>query len=252
MKAKYIFRLDDASEYMHYDKWEPFFELFDKYGVIPIIAAIPFNKDPKMISDNPDITFWDRLRALQKQGYRIAMHGYEHLYSVKKSGPFNINKKSEFAGVGLLRQTEMLHKAYEKFESEGIRVDIFVAPGHTFDKNTLKGLKSATNIRYISDGFYLNPVKKNGLFWIPQQLWTPQNKKRGVWTICLHPETSGNEILLLLESFLFKQGDNVIDPLSLKFNKLGFGDILYWLYGKTRQKMHRILTSVLKSKNSKK
>jgi hypothetical protein len=246
MAAKYIIRLDDASEYMDYNKWDPYFELFDKYRLNPIIAVIPFNKDPEMTGEAPDGRFWERVRSWQEKGYRIAMHGYQHLYANRNSGIIGLNKYSEFAGVPLSRQIEMLAEAGHKFKTENIKTEIFVAPAHSFDKNTLTALKQVTDIKCISDGFFLNPVRKNGLNWIPQQLWIPEEKPGGVWTICYHPETLSGSDVSLLDSFLSVHSHQFVDPLSLVFGKLKPGDVIFAYRMKTDIMLHRLFNPVIR------
>ena len=64
-------------------------------------------------------------------------------------------------------------------KSYSLSSDLFIAPAHSFDKNTLKVLIE-NGIRSISDSFYTYPGQdKNGLFWIPQQLWDFKYKKKG-------------------------------------------------------------------------
>lgn len=248
MSAKYIIRLDDASEYMDHNKWYPFFQLFERYNIKPIIAVIPYNKDPKMVIKNPDDNFWEKVKLWQTKEYRIGLHGYEHMYKNQNSGIIGINRYSEFAGVPLETQTVMLSRANKKFEDEGIKADIFVAPAHSFDRNTLKALKSATNIKYISDGFFYNPILKDDLKWIPQQLWEPKNRPKGVWTICYHPETSDKAIIDSLGSFLEKNNKYVVDPFSLNFEIPKFEDILFSLRMKYYMKLRSSFYSVVKIK----
>jgi hypothetical protein len=232
MTARYIIRVDDASEYMDHSKWDPFFDLFDKYQIRPIIAVIPFNKDPKMANNKADVNFWERVRNWQLKGYRIGLHGFEHKYSNHNSGIIGMNKYSEFAGVPFENQMEMISKAYNKFEDERVRPDIFVAPAHSFDKNTLKALKTHGNIKCISDGFFFNPVIRDEIKWIPQQLWGPEIKSKGVWTICYHPETSDNSVVNSLNLFLKDNIEAFVDPLSLEFHKMEFEDFVYSKYMK--------------------
>ena len=231
MPAKYLIRLDDASEFMDHEKWNPYFEIFDKFSIKPIIAVIPFNKDPEMINKNPDPGFWDNVRNWQKKGYHIALHGYEHLYLTKKSGLIGKNKRSEFAGVLLEKQKDMLEKGYNKFKEEGIDTKIFIAPAHSFDKNTVKALKEITIIEYISDGYFLNPVFSMGIKWIPQQLWKPKTKKYGVWTICYHPEILGKNHFDLLKSFILTHNNQFINLLNLSFrNRISVEDYIFKYY----------------------
>ena len=55
--------------------------LFDKYNIKPIIGVIPKNED-KELKSYPvcNFDFWEKIKNLKKQGWEIAMHGYEHLY----------------------------------------------------------------------------------------------------------------------------------------------------------------------------
>jgi hypothetical protein len=246
MSAKYLIRLDDASEYMDYKKWGPYFELFDRYDVKPIIAVIPFNKDPDMVNEYPDDKFWDKVRFWQEKKYHIAMHGFKHLYTTRKSGVIGLNKTSEFAGIPPEKQEEMLAKGYKIFGDQNIKVDIFVAPGHSFDKNTLRSLRKVTKIRHISDGFYFNPIQKDGFKWIPQQLWQPQVKSKGVWTICYHPETSDSSSLTILEAFLISQAKNIIDPFCLDFINIKFEDRVFSFRMKLRFKLSSFARSIMR------
>jgi hypothetical protein len=241
MKVKYVIRLDDASEYMDHTKWNAFFDLFDRYKIKPIIAVIPFNKDPKMVNSNPDALFWEKVRIWQLKGYRIALHGFEHVYSNTKSGIIGLNNYTEFAGVTFEKQCSMLEQGYRKFLTENVSTEIFVAPAHSFDRDTLKALKNVTKINIISDGYFINPVKKDGFNWIPQQLWSPKRKRKGLWTICYHPETSSELILADLEKFLLHNSELIIDPLSLEFGNIKIEDIIFTLIMKSKIKIQRVL-----------
>jgi hypothetical protein len=47
----------------------------------------------------------------------------------------------------------------------------------------------------LSDGFARVPFTKGGMTWIPQQLWGPLEKSKGLWTICIHSNsTHGSEV----------------------------------------------------------
>ena len=211
MAAKYLIRFDDASEYMHKESWDSLLGLCDRYNIKPLIAVIPFNKDPKMVNNKPDTLFWDKVRLWQTKGYHLALHGYQHVYSSSKSGIIGINKRSEFVGLSIEKQIKMLTNASQKFKQEGIVSKIFIAPAHSFDRNTLKALKLTTDIEYISDGFFTEALFRMGFKWIPSQLWRPKVKKNGIWTICIHPETSNPILYNQIEYFLSKYHNDFID-----------------------------------------
>lgn len=240
MPAQYIIRLDDASEYMDYDKWNPYFEIFDRYHLNPIIAVIPYNKDPKLIHNHPDTSFWEKVRLWQKKGYRIALHGYEHLYQTADGGIIGMNNRSEFAGIDPVKQKDMLLQGIRKFKDEGIETEIFVAPAHSFDKKTLSAIKEVTKIQTISDGFFIHPVYRDGINWIPQQLWEPVEKSTGVWTICCHPEISQTAETDKLFHFIKEHFHLFTDPLSLHFEHARPDDILYFHYRKNYFKIRNL------------
>ena len=239
--AKYILRLDDASGYMDSSRWEPFFGLADRYCIKPIVGVIPFNRDPKLTTRSLDEHFWDKVRTWQGKGYLIGMHGYEHLYVTRNGGILGKSDKSEFAGLPLDEQKSKLAAAFGKFKDERVTVSVFVAPSHSFDRNTLLAIHEVTGIRIISDGFFINPVIKNGFRWIPQQLWGPKEKKRGVWTICCHPETSDASILSSLEIFLKDHHNEFTDPSDLEFGRMKSEDFLYSGYMLLRNRTCRFV-----------
>ncbi len=202
MPGRYIIRLDDACPVLLRKSWARVESLLDKYNIKPVVAVIPDNKDPKMVLDSPDKEFWDKVRVWVEKGWHIAMHGYDHLYITRCSGIVPMNCQSEFAGVTADLQREKIRSAINIFKREGLEPKIWVAPSHTFDKNTLRILLEETDIRIISDGVSYYPYNKYGFFWIPQQLWAGVVKEFGVWTICLHPNTMDEHNFDSLEQFI--------------------------------------------------
>lgn len=226
--AKYIIRLDDACPTFNFEKWKLFFDVFDKYGVKPIIAVIPHNKSKSFDTINPGLDFWNEVRKWQSNGYTIAFHGYDHVYITNEKGIIGLNnKKSEFAGLSLSEQEDKLQKGQEIFTREKITSKVFVAPAHTFDLNTLKALKKVTEIEIISDGFALQGFFEYGFKWIPMQLWGPKNKKIGLWTLCYHPETATQKDIKALEAFIKLNNKNIISVKDVKYFKLNFLDYSY-------------------------
>ena len=233
MEAKYIIRLDDACATMNWSKWDAIFEILDKFHIKPIIAVIPNNEDESLIIDNYNDNFWNEVKRWQEKGYYIAMHGYNHKYISQNSGLIPMNNQSEFAGVDIKIQREKIKKAWEIFNKHKIIPKIWVAPSHTFDKNTLKVLKEETNIRIISDGIAFYPYNKYGFFWIPQQLWWYQEKEEGIWTICLHPNNMSIKSIKEFELFISNNKDKfniyIEDLLKMYRNrKLILKDYIYF------------------------
>ncbi|HWZ35841.1 MAG TPA: DUF2334 domain-containing protein [Mucilaginibacter sp.] len=211
--AQYIIRLDDLCHNSNLEKWERFFNLFDQYDIKPIIAAIPANKDPKLMSCGPyNPNYWELLRRLQSLGYMIGMHGYDHLYVSKNSGIFKFNKRSEFAGLPISIQSKKLAAAARMFDDEKINVKIFIAPAHSLDYCTLRALKSVTRIKIISEGLLPFPYKRRGFNWLPVQQNEAELQGDGVWTFNYHPETCTDKAFLQLKKFI---ADNHKDFIPL-------------------------------------
>jgi predicted deacetylase len=126
---------------------------------------------------------------------------------------------SEFAGVPLKLQQLWIATGVEILRSEGLNPRIWVAPRHGFDENTLLALR-AEGIELLSDGFARMPFKRGGLTWIPQQIWSPVEKSRGLWTICMHPNTASDGQVEQLKAFLSKHAaqftsvERVVDELK--------------------------------------
>lgn len=194
-QAKYLIRLDDSCNTQKRENWEKIELILDQLNIKPIVAVIPFNKDKSLLINTQDKFFWEKVKSWQKKGWEIAVHGHSHIYH-------NVNKnklvlpfynRSEFGGLSFELQSKLIKESYEHFLKNKIKPYIWISPSHTFDKNTLLALKQSTKIRYISDGISLEPFKLMDIIFIPQQLWKPQKRLKGIWTICLHPNSMDNK-----------------------------------------------------------
>ena len=218
MKAKYLLRLDDACEMMNHQKWQRMEALLDKHNVKPMVAVIPLNKD-KAFNDSPldrDI-FWDKVKSWQKKGWEIAQHGYTHEYVTKSSGDFTVgNKYSEFAGLLYSIQEEKISKGHSVFIEQGIEVNSWIAPAHTFDTDTVRALKEKTKISIISDGIALFPYEKEGFTWVPVQVANFRKFLFGYWTVCLHPNEFEEKDFVRLEKGLEKFKKEIITVDEIK------------------------------------
>lgn len=195
---------------MNWQNFERIKNLFFEYGVKPIIAVIPDNEDSKLNIDQPDMNFWSKINELRSQKWTIAMHGYQHKYTQENGGILKIHTKSEFAGLPYQEQFEKIKKGKEILKSHEIKTDIFIAPGHSFDKNTLKALEG-NNFNIISDGIALYPFKKYNILWIPQIAWQPRKFKCGIVTFCLHPNTMEETDFRNLENFVKNNASKITD-----------------------------------------
>lgn len=132
------------------------------------------------------------------------------MYINNEAGINKITPHSEFVGLSLDAQTKRIEHGITIFKENGIKhPDVFVAPSHSLDLNTLEALKF-NHISIVSDGLYRHPYMYKGLKWIPSQLWWPQYKRNGVWTICYHPETAPVFAVMQLESFIKKHNSDFI------------------------------------------
>lgn len=185
MRARYLVRFDDICPTMDWRAWSRIEPVLHQHGVKPIMAVVPDNRDPKLAAAEAVPDFWPRVRRWQAQGWAIALHGHQHLYTTREPGLVGINRYSEFAGLSEAAQRDKLQQALAVFEREGVCADAWVAPAHSFDEITVRLLLEA-GISVVSDGFYRRPVRHLDALWVPQQLWRFRPMPDGVWTVCYH------------------------------------------------------------------
>ncbi len=231
---KYILRLDDASDYMDIKKWNRMKNLLDHYGIKPIFGIIPDNKDEALTGlYKKDPKFWEKMQQWVQEGWTPALHGYEHRYVTEDGGMNPVNARSEFAGLCYEEQADKIKKGYEILKNHDIVPEIFFAPSHTFDNNTLKAIKEKTPIRVISDTV-ANDVYKKGDFWfIPQQSGVVRKLPFKLVTFCYHPNTMEEKDFELLEGFLQTNKNLFVTyhETLLRNRKSSLYDrVLKWLY----------------------
>ena len=214
--VRYLLRLDDACDTMDKDKWERVEKILDKNNILPLIALIPNNNDDNMVKQSKIINFKDIIERWKKKGWEIGQHGYDHCYINNCGGINPVNLRSEFAGTSLEKQLEKIQLGKKIIlEEYNIESNIFIAPSHTFDENTITALKE-NRIFKISDGKFLYPCKYKGVVFIPQQVGDFRNILfPGVWTFCYHPNEMKENDFIKFEKFLEKNKDcyNIIKPV---------------------------------------
>jgi peptidoglycan/xylan/chitin deacetylase (PgdA/CDA1 family) len=233
---------------MSREKWDSIEQVLDKYHVKPIVAVIPNNEDPMQQVDEHDELFWEKVKKWQAKGWEIALHGYNHVYISRHGGLVPVNKKSEFAGLPYEVQEEKIKKGIEIFRQHGIDPKIWVAPLHTFDKNTLKALKKHTNIDMISDGIAINPYRRFGFTWIPVQIPFFKYYRFGLWTVCLHPGTMKEKYFDLMVDFMERNRGQIISlPEINKVNEhVTLSDRLYACHYWTKRGIIKFLIGLIK------
>lgn len=197
-------RMDDITPDMDWKKFKRFKELLDANGIKPLIGVVPDNRDKKLMIDDKRSDFWKQVRDLQDNGWTVAMHGYNHLYTTREAGLFPIGSKSEFAGLPPARQQEMIRNGKAILESEGVYTDIFMAPSHSFDKDTLKALKQ-NGFRKITDGFGVAPYREHDMIFYPISMQRSQalkDKRPGLTTFVYHVNTMDEKDFRSFENLL--------------------------------------------------
>lgn len=187
MKKTCIVRFDDVCPTMDREQFNKAFALMDKEGIKPLLGVIPNNQDHSLFKEEVNSKFWEEIKSLQDKGYDIAMHGYSHVYDQFSPKTLICGRKhSEFAGNTYQNQFIKIKKGKEILESHGIYTDVFFAPAHTYDKNTLKAL-SANGFKYISDGLSNKPYKQNGVICVPCKRFGIPATKNGILVAVCHP-----------------------------------------------------------------
>ena len=218
-------RMDDITPDMDWAKFLRFKELCDLYQVKPLIGVVPENQDAMLHIDEERDDFWECLLQLEKEGWVIAQHGYTHIYSTKKKGCFPLNAISEYAGKPYEEQLANLKKGKQILESHGIYTDIFMAPAHSYDRNTLKALKEV-GFSKLTDGFGDRPYEWKGLTFYPISFKQSNSLKqeRGYTTFVIHANTMNDKDFERYEKLFAEHKDKLIsyqDYLKVSTEKRG-------------------------------
>ena len=96
----------------------------------------------------------------------------------------------------------MLQTGKEILSQKGMETEIFMAPAHSYDKNTLRALKE-TGFAGLTDGFGSAPYlwKELTFYPISFQLGRTLRKKKGFSTMVLHAGTMTDEDLKRVENY---------------------------------------------------
>lgn len=217
MSKQYLIRLDDACPTHNSERWARVETILDRYKIRPLVGIVPDNTDPKLICKEPDKEFWDKARAWQRKGWTIALHGLNHAYHKCQGGLNPLWDDSEFVGHDYDTQLRMLQKGVGILRNEGLRVEYFFAPSHTFDLNTVRALREI-GINRISDTIAMKPYTAFDAVFIPQIGGRCRRMPlHGIYTFCLHPNTMTEDAFARLETFLADNADSFtsFDRLSL-------------------------------------
>lgn len=203
ISAQYLLRFDDLCPTVSRTRWQRLTALIEEFGLKPILAVVPDNRDNSLKVSDSDPEFWTKIAALEAAGAMVALHGYRHLCLSAGRSMLQLHHKTEFAGVPEDTQRQWIQEGLSMLQGHGLNPRIWVAPRHGFDRVTLRVLRKQ-GIRLVSDGFARLPFVRGGLIWIPQQLWEPVEKPKGLWTICIHANTVREAQMEELRVFLRK------------------------------------------------
>ena len=204
---KIALRMDDITADMDWDKFKRLKALFDQYGIKPLLGVVPDNQDDHLKCGPARPDFWEYLAGLQKEGWVMAQHGWKHVYRTRRAGVFPLNGFSEFAGLSFEEQKKCIEDGRRRLEKNGIRTDIFMAPGHSFDRNTLRALREC-GFRAVTDGFGRYPYKREGLIFYPiaRKKSASFGPKEGYTTLVLHANEMTEEEIGWYERMLARYG----------------------------------------------
>lgn len=206
---KFSFRIDDITEDLNWKNFRRIQEIFDQYKICPLLGVVPDNQDKKLKIGQPNPEFWSILTELEKKGWSLSQHGFRHCYLTEQAGLLGLKKASEFAGVSYKEQKAALAMGQRILELHGIRTDIFMAPGHTYDENTLKSLKEL-GFHYVTDGYTDCCYIRNGLTFIPCKS-AGKPCRKGIDTICLHINGMVEEQFEELERIIRENRKDIVD-----------------------------------------
>lgn len=183
---KILIRFDDVCPTMNWEQFENAIALLKGEKLTALLGVVPDCQDPDLRIDHARTDFWEYIKELQRQGFTIAMHGFQHVFGLKADGIVTKNKISEFAGLSYEEQLKKISAGKAILNSHGIETDVFFAPAHSYDDNTLRAL-SECGFHYVSDGASCRPYKRRGIICLPcRNGGVPKLKSKGYYTAVLH------------------------------------------------------------------
>lgn len=210
-KLKIAIRLDDITPDMDWEKFNRFKSILDRNDIKPLIGVVPDNQDSKLTINSKRPDFWSYIKKLQREGWIVAMHGVNHVYKTKRMGEFPLNQLSEFAGLVYEEQYNKLKAGQNILKENGIDTDIFMAPAHSFDKNTLKALEKLSFDK-ITDGFGNKPYEYKSFTYYPISFKQSSSlkKKNGYTTFVFHVNTMNDKDFEKYEALFEKRKSDFI------------------------------------------
>lgn len=218
--------MDDITPNMNWKQFWKYINLFKKNNVKPLLGVVPDNCDKELNVEEENYDFWRIIKSLQSNGtVEIAQHGYEH----KNIGQNNYF--SEFVGLPYEQQLEKIKKGRDVLINNNIYTDIWMAPWHSYDDETIKTLKHL-KFKKITDSIALYPFKCNDMLFVPQQLWKPRYFPFGILTICLHINEINNQIFERVKKHVESNADIISFKEASNYSN-DFYKIINYIYKKS-------------------
>ena len=253
-KCKILLRFDDICPTMDWEQWDNAISLLDRIGAKALLGVIPDCKDPDLMIDEARTDFWDYIKELQRQGHTIAMHGYQHVFTSPNHGLLNYRMNSEFAGLPLEDQITKIRRGKEILESHGIHTDVFFAPAHSYDENTLIALNEC-GFNYMSDGKSKKAYIWHGIKCLPfRNSGAATIKGNGYYTSVFHAHEWDMPEKKHGYSQLWKvlNSDNIVpfddyknQPCGDRFSQLACERLFVWWHGRIRQPLSMLKRKIV-------
>ncbi len=206
-----LIRFDDIAANMNWELMDKCEKLLDTYKIKPVVGVIPNNKDDSLLSFPGRKNFWQIVNKWQLKGWEVAMHGYTHIYDkdTHKKDFFNYGGKSEFFGHSVDDQIVKIKKGLKIFKDNNIKIRVFFAPNHTYDKNTFEALK-ISGINEVIDGYGLIPYQEKDIIFIPQLFYKLFVLPFGIQSTQIHLNEWKLDDFFKFETFIEKNAKKII------------------------------------------
>lgn len=209
-KSRIVVRLDDICDTMNIERFFQMKELLDRYDIKPLLGVVPLNADNTLMVDKPYPDFLELMYSCKNSGWSIAMHGTHHLYDTTAKGIATKRPKSEFSGKSLTEQISLIKEGKEKMIADGLDTDIFFAPGHSYDRNTILALRDC-GFHVISDGRAHQNYQWKGMDFVPVRHYGLYMEPGGqMTTMCFHLNNMDEQEFAKTEKYIDKHIKTII------------------------------------------
>jgi predicted deacetylase len=242
--CKIAFRMDDICPTMNWLNFYKVIQILKENDIKPLLGIIPHCEDKKLCCDIPSGNFFDIMRKFKDEGYLFAQHGYNHVYVNDNGGILKINRQSEFAGLTFNEQLKKIKNGKKIMEQQELVTDIFMAPSHSYDKNTLKALKNL-DFYYVTDGYTGKNYKYCDIMFIPcRNVISLKHKMKGTVTVCIHANSMGDDDFNRLRSFIKKYSNYCVGFKELLSEKVSCTWRINQIICLIKIKLYKILNKI--------